>query len=159
MFGKAKGGGKKAGVNFRNLDYRIQLCTAYTNDWRQFFDFFGEGFEGRRITQQEEEKFHVLLVDLANKHYVYTELINNHLEPKYKKAIFDILCDCISLSHVKNLSVSEYSRLIQRWHEVFIYMNKALGILVSQKAEIEANQKTKESMKKHPKKAPESGKE
>lgn len=145
--GKGKGKKNKA-PDFHGLEYRHMIVAEYTAMWREFYNYFGEGFEGRRITPQDEEGFNDLVHRLTKRHYIFSELVGKDFSKQDIKAIFDIVCDSISISHLKKLSPSEFDRFLKNWHQVFINMYKALGKIKAEKAAIEAKKKTKASMKK-----------
>ena len=45
---------KVAGVT---IDEKIAIAEEYTRLWAQFFNFFGDGFEGRKITPEGRSSF------------------------------------------------------------------------------------------------------
>ena len=102
--GAGKKTGKKAGkkaddkpkINFADLDFRIENAQKYTDLWQKYFTFFGEGFEGRRIREQEEAAFSEMIQQLASGHYKYCEMVRNLLDKSHKKKALDIICETVS---------------------------------------------------------------
>lgn len=139
---------KKPKINFNSLDYRIEVAQEYTNLWQKFFTFFGEGFEGRRISEAQEKEFHQVIQQLARQHYPYCEIIGDLLDNGSKNQIIDIISETVSLSHIKMISVSEFNTLMQDWHSVFISMNIALGHMLGEKESLVEKKRTKEARKK-----------
>jgi hypothetical protein len=123
----AKSGKKmKAGTTAaEDLEKRVSFIQEYIKLWRQFFETFAEGFEGRKIYKKDEEEFSRILNSLAHHHYRFTATV--HPEMGGTGEIIKILCDAISLSHLKTLSEAQISKIQIEWHTLFIKMNKALG--------------------------------
>ena len=138
---------RKPKINFSSLDYRIAVMEEYTNLWQKFFSFFGEGFEGRRIREQEEKEFHEVIVALAKKHYRHCETIGDLLDKSKKSKLLDIICETVSLSHIKSTAVSEFNSLMFDWHDVFIAMNRGLGKLLGKKQSLEEKRLTKQELR------------
>lgn len=115
----------------QKIEERIAFVQEYIKLWRQFFDTFSEGFEGRKIFKKDEEDFARILYSLAHHHYRFTATTQGVMGGT--DAIIKILCESISLSHLKGLSEAQLSKVQLDWHTIFIDMNKALGRLISQR--------------------------
>jgi len=111
------------------LEKRIAFVQEYIKLWRQFFEMFSEGFEGRKILKRDEEEYARVLNSLAHHHYRFTAMV--YPEMKETDVIIRLLCDTISLSHLKGLSEAQLSKVQIDWHTIFIDMNKALGRLIA----------------------------
>lgn len=110
-----------------SLDNRISVVVAYKNLWQDYFRFFADGFEGKKILDKDEQGFFHVMNLLATNHYRFTELSAEYF--KDGNAILDILTETVSLSAMKQMSEAQFSKLCIDWHTVFINMNKAIGKL------------------------------
>jgi hypothetical protein len=115
---------------------RINVCRDYTKLWAEFFKFFAEGLQDKKITEKDEVAFDRLISLLALNHFKFTELMGSRL--KDPDAILDVLADAVSLSNLKAMSEAQSSKLQIDWHTLFIEMNKCLGKL---NAELPAEKK------------------
>lgn len=113
------------------LEERIAFVQEYIKLWRQFFEMFADGFEGRKITKKDEEEFARILNSLAHHHYRFAYTVGNEMSGV--DSILKILCETTSLSHLKGLSEAQLSKIQIDWHEIFINMNKALGRLIARR--------------------------
>jgi hypothetical protein len=113
------------------LEQRIAFVQEYIKLWRQFFEMFAEGFEGRKILKRDEEEFARVLNSLAHHHYRFTTMA--HPEMSNTDGILKVLCEVTSLSHLKGISEAQVSKIQIDWHSIFIDMNKALGRLLAQR--------------------------
>lgn len=111
-----------------DLDGKIALCQDYTQTWAKFFNFFGDGFEGRRVTADGETQFFRIMTDLARREYRLTYFLQDDF--KMGKDILDVLSDAISLAHIQEMSEAQFSKYQLQWHVIFIALNKALGRLI-----------------------------
>lgn len=109
------------------LDNRISVLTQYKNLWQEYFRFFADGFDDRKITGQEEQAFFNVMNSLASNHYRLVELSKDVF--KDGNQVLDILSDTVSLGTMKQMSDAQFGRLLIDWHTVFINLNKALGKL------------------------------
>jgi hypothetical protein len=122
---RVKAGSAKA----ERLEQRVAFVQEYIKLWRQFFEMFAEGFEGRKILKRDEEEFARILNSLAHHHYRFTAM--SYPEMSNTDSILKVLCEVISLSHLKGLSEAQVSKFQIDWHSIFIDMNKALGRLIA----------------------------
>jgi len=113
------------------LEQRIAFVQEYIKLWRQFFEMFAEGFEGRKILKRDEEEFARVLNSLAHHHYRFTTM--SQPEMSGTEGILKVLCEVTSLSHLKGLSEAQVAKIQIDWHTIFIDMNKALGRLLAQR--------------------------
>ncbi len=119
-----------AGKAFMTLGERIRLCKEYTTLWSDFFGMFAEELEHKKVLPNDERAFAQIVSLLALKHYKFTEMMGNKLpEPE---AIREVLCEAVSLQHLKGLSEAQFSKLQVDWHTQFIAMNKCLGKLIAE---------------------------
>lgn len=114
-----------------SLDNRIAFITKYKNLWQEYFRFFADGFDERKITAQDEQQFFQTMHALATNHFRFVELAGEHF--KGADLSLDILNDTVSLNTLKQMSEAQFGKLLIDWHTVFINMNKALGKLNLQK--------------------------
>lgn len=110
-----------------SLDNRLTVITEYKNLWQEYFRFFADGFDDRKITAQEEQAFFHSMHGLAINHYKFVEVAGDVF--KDGKLILEIMTDSPSLSALKQMSEAQFSKLCIDWHTAFINMNKALGKL------------------------------
>lgn len=115
----------------RSLDNRIAVVTKYKNLWQEYFRFFADGFDDRKITSQDEQSFFQIMNTLATNHFRFTEMAGEYF--KSGGLIQDILTETVSLSVLKQMSEAQFGKLLIDWHTVFINMNKALGKLNMQR--------------------------
>ena len=122
---RAKAGSQQA----ERLEKRIAFVQEYIKLWRQFFEMFAEGFEGRKILKRDEEEFARVLNSLAHHHYRFTAMA--YPEMSNTDGVLKVLCETISLSHLKGLSEAQLGKIQIDWHTLFIDMNKGLGRLMA----------------------------
>jgi len=115
----------------RQLEERIAFIQEYIKLWRQFFEAFADGFEGRKIFKRDEEEFARVLNSLAHHHYRFSFTAGKEMSGV--DGILKILCEVSSLSHLKGLSEAQLGKIQVEWHEIFINMNKALGRWISRR--------------------------
>lgn len=114
-----------------SLENRIATCREYTRLWQQYFQFFAEGFpEERKVTEDEERNFFMMMNVLAQNHYRFVELSAPHF--KEADGLLKVLTDTPSLAVLKGMSEAQFSKLQIDWHTLFISMNKAIGKLNAQ---------------------------
>jgi len=113
------------------LEKRIAFVQEYIKLWRQYFEKFAEGFEGRKILKRDEDEFARILNSLAHHHYRFTAMV--YPEMKGTESILKLLCDTVSLSHLKSLSEAQLIKMQIDWHTIFIDMNKGLGRLLARR--------------------------
>lgn len=111
------------------LEKRIAFVQEYIKLWRQFFEMFADGFEGRKVLKRDEEEFSRILNSLAHHHYRFTASVGSFMGGT--DAVIKVLCGTTSLSHLKTLSEAQLNKVQIDWHEIFIQMNKALGRLIA----------------------------
>jgi len=120
---------KVGSAQSERLEKRIAFVQEYIKLWRQFFETFAEGFENRKILKRDEEEFARILNSLAHHHYRFTAM--SYPQMSGTDGILKVLCDVISLSHLKGISEAQLSKVQIDWHTIFIDMNKALGRLMA----------------------------
>lgn len=113
-----------------SIENRLATCREYKNLWQEYFKFFAEGFEGRKIYEKDEQAFFQVMNVLAVNHYRFVELAGEHF--KEGEAIITVLTESVSLSALKEMSDAQFSKLQIDWHTIFIAMNKAIGKLMLQ---------------------------
>lgn len=109
------------------LDNRLAVAGEYKNLWQEYFRFFADGFDDRKITEQDEQGFFHVMNLLATNHFRFVEMAGEYF--KDGNSILDILNDTVSLSTLKQMSEAQFGKLCIDWHTVFINMNKAIGKL------------------------------
>jgi len=117
------------GKPFMTIRQKIELCKEYTRLWADFFKLFAEGLEHKKILANEEKIFDQMVSLLALKHYKFTEMMGNNLSSSDE--ILEVLSECSSLQHLKELTEAAFSKLQVDWHTIFIAMNKCLGKLIT----------------------------
>lgn len=106
------------------------ICREYTRLWQEYFKYFAEGFEGRKIFDKDEQAFFQLMNLLALNHYRFTEMAGEYF--KDTQGILAVLTDTPSLTAISQMSDAQFSKLQIDWHTLFIAMNKAIGKLMLQ---------------------------
>lgn len=110
------------------LEEKIAVCQEYTQLWASYFNFFGDGFEGRKVTGEAEAQFFRIMTDLARKQFRLVHYIGDDL--KNPEAILSILYTSVSLSNLQGMNEAQFSKFQHEWHIVFIALNKCLGRLM-----------------------------
>lgn len=122
---------KQTQKQLTSIENRIATCREYTRLWQEYFRFFADGFpEERKISEEEERQFFMMMNVLAQNHYRFVELST----PFFKDAdsLLKVLTDTPSLNVLKVMSDAQFSKLLIDWHSLFISMNKAIGKLNQQ---------------------------
>ena len=128
---------------FLTLENRTQVCREYTKLWADFFKMFADDLVHRKIHENDEAAFQQILSLLALNHFKFAELMGDKL--KDPEGILEVLCEAVSLSHLKMQSEAQFSKLQVDWHTLFLDMNKCLGKLQS---ELHMRQEKKKKKKK-----------
>jgi hypothetical protein len=113
------------------LEEKIALCEDYTRQWGQFFNFFGDGLEGREVTREHEAQFFRLMTELARKQFA----LCYHLADELKGAeqIIAIVNSAVSMDNLQRMTEAQFSKFQHEWHVVFIALNKCLGRLLQKR--------------------------
>lgn len=109
------------------VDNRLAICKEYTRLWLEFFKFFADGFEDKKIYEKDEQAFFQLMNVLALNHYRFVEMAGEYF--KEADGILKVLTETVSLGQIKQMSEAQFSKLLVDWHTLFISMNKAIGKL------------------------------
>jgi len=118
-------------VRSPSLEERIALCEEFTQLWAKFFNFFGDGFEGRKVTGEAEADFFRVMTDLARKQFRMAYFLGADL--KSLDQITAILRTAVSLSNIQAMTESQFSKFQHDWHVLFIALNKCLGRLIAKR--------------------------
>ena len=114
------------------LDEKIALCEVFTKKWADFFNFFGDEFEGRKITGENEAQFFRAMTDLAREQFRLTYFLGGDLS--VGEQITTILSEAVSLMHIHDMSEAQFASFQLKWHQVFIALNKCLGRLIERQS-------------------------
>jgi len=117
------------GKPFMTVIQKIELCKEYTRLWADFFKLFAEGLEHKKILANEEKIFDQMVSLLSLNHYKFTEMMGDHLSNP--DSIIEVLSECASLQHLKELTEAAFSKLQVDWHTIFIAMNKCIGKFIA----------------------------
>jgi hypothetical protein len=107
---------------------RLSVCRDYTRLWQQYFQFFAEGFEEKKIYEKDEQAFFQLMQVLSLNHYRFAAMAGDFF--KDSEGILKVMTDTVSLQAMKQMSDAQLSKLQIDWHTLFLAMNKALGKLI-----------------------------
>jgi hypothetical protein len=113
-----------------SIQNRLATCREYKNLWQDYFRFFADGFEGKKITDRDEQAFFNVMNVLATNYFRFTELAGENF--RSGQGIIDVLSDTPSLTAIKQMSEAQFSKLLIDWHTIFIAMNKSIGKLMIQ---------------------------
>ncbi|HBF33873.1 TPA: hypothetical protein DDW35_04860 [Candidatus Sumerlaeota bacterium] len=106
---------------------QIAYCQEYARLWHQFFNFFADGFENRKITSESEIQFFQLMTELARRQYRLRFLLGSTCPAD--ESILAILSEAVSLTNLQEMSEGQFDKFQYGWHVIFIELNKALGCL------------------------------
>lgn len=112
------------------LDNRLATCREYKNLWQEYFKFFADGFEDKKIYERDEQAFFQIMNVLAVNHYRFVELAGDQF--KDGEGVIKVLTETVSLNSLKQMSEAQFSKLLIDWHSIFISMNKCIGKLMMQ---------------------------
>lgn len=121
---------KQAQKQLTSIENRLATCREYKNLWQEYFKFFADGFEDKKIYERDEQAFFQIMNVLAVNHFRFVELAGDNF--KDGENIIKVLTDTVSLSSLKQMSDAQFSKLLIDWHTIFIAMNKAIGKLMMQ---------------------------
>lgn len=107
------------------MENRIAVVQEYTDMWRQYFTYFTEREEGRKITEADEQAFFQVMNALTTNQFRFTELGRDFF--KDGEAVLKVMTDTVSLQNVMTMSDAQFSKTQIDWHTLFIAMNKAIG--------------------------------
>jgi len=114
-----------------DLEARIALCEEYCQLWAQLFNFYGDGFENRRITGESEAKFFHAVTEAARREFRLAYFLGEDFP--ISEQILNYLGECVSLSHIHGMSEGEFAKFQHDWHVIFIALNKCLGWLIEKR--------------------------
>jgi hypothetical protein len=107
------------------LQARINVLRDYTKLWQDYFQYFADREEGKKVTANEEAAFQQTVNVLALNHFRFVEMAGQHL--KEGDAILKVLTETVSVAQIYQVSDAQLSKLQIDWHTTFIAMNKAIG--------------------------------
>ena len=110
------------------IDEKIALAQEYAHLWARFFNFFGDGFENRKITEEGEAQFFRAMTELARKEFRLSCFAGDTFN--VSAAILNLLSQAVSLTHIHEMSESQFAKFQFDWHVAFIALNKCLGRLM-----------------------------
>lgn len=113
-----------------SVENRINVCNEYKTLWQEYFKFFSDGFEDKKILQTDEEAFFRIMNALAFHHYRFVELSGQFF--KEGDGILKLLTETVSLQVLKQMSEAQFSKMQIDWHTIFLSMNKCLGKWIQQ---------------------------
>lgn len=109
------------------IEERLTVLREYKNLWQDYFHYFTDREENKRLTQAEEASFAQMMNVLALNHFRFVETAAPYF--KDGDAILKVLTETVSLSAIYQMSDAQFSKLQIDWHTIFIAMNKAIGKL------------------------------
>ncbi|MCX7765128.1 MAG: hypothetical protein N2246_00255 [Candidatus Sumerlaeia bacterium] len=121
-------GEAKEKIDFHSIEYRIKVLKEYLNLWSDYFRAFGEGLRERKIYESDEQSFFQIMSLLALNHYRFEQMAGEYVKDPDK--VLDVLCETVSLNHLKTMSEAQFSKLEVDWHTIFIAINKGIGKLI-----------------------------
>ncbi len=96
--------------------------------WEKFFKCFGTGdLLERKITPEEDDEFEALVMRLATNIFRLSTLLGDHFDEGDK--IIDILERAESITVIQNMAEANLSKLEIDWHNVFLSLHRAIGLL------------------------------
>jgi len=113
------------------IEKRITLCQEFTQLWAEFFGFFSDNFEGRKITGEDEARFFRIMTTIARKMFYCAYTIQSGF-PK-SEDVLALLGETVSLTNLHNMSDAQFGKIQHQWHIIYIRLNKCLGRLVEQR--------------------------
>jgi hypothetical protein len=121
------------------IEEKIALAQEYTRLWAQFFNFFGDGFEGRKISEEAEAQFFRNMTELARMEF----RLSYYAGDKFRvgPAILNLLSQAVSLTNIHQMSESQFAKFQYDWHVIFIGLNKCLGRLIQARPEPKEGQR------------------
>ena len=121
---------KQVQKQITSIENRLATCREYKNLWQDYFHFFADGFEGKKIYDKDEQAFFQIMNVLSVNHFRFAELAGDYF--KEGETILRLLTETPSLNTLKEMSEGQFSKLQIDWHTIFIAMNKAIGKLMMQ---------------------------
>ena len=108
---------------------KLAVLREYARLWQEYFKYFSDRIEGKRITEGEENAFAQLMNVLALNQFRFVETAYPYF--KDPDSILKVLTETVSLSHLQQMSDAQFSKLQIDWHTIFIAMNKAIGKFIA----------------------------
>ena len=118
-------------AKLQQLEAKIALCQEFAQMWAEFFGFFADHFESRKISGDDESRFFKAMTTIARKTFRCSYLIGEGF-PK-SDGILKILSEAVSLTNLNNMSDAQFGKFQHSWHVVYIRLNKCLGRLIEQR--------------------------
>lgn len=113
------------------LDEKIALCEEYSELWSNFFNFFADGLEGKKITGDAEAQFFRIMTDLARKEFALSYFMGDDFTGGDK--IITLLNQTVSLMNLQGMSEAAFNKLQMDWHIIFISLRKCCGRLMQRR--------------------------
>ena len=118
-------------INFKDPQYRLQVCQEYLRLWGDFFQFIDDDMREKNISPDDEKRLLQYVSALSAKQYIFAEIMGEDF--KNADGLLNILNECVSCSYVKTLPEAHFSKLQNDWHSLFIEMNKCIGRIMRDK--------------------------
>jgi hypothetical protein len=113
------------------LDEKIALCEEYSELWSNFFNFFADGLEGKKITGDAEAQFFRIMTELARKEFALSYFMESDFTGGDK--IITLLNQTVSLMNLQGISEAAFNKIQMDWHIIFISLRKCCGRLIQRR--------------------------
>lgn len=116
-------------ASVEDIQYRIDVCQEFIKLWEQFFSIQQGVGDEDYLTDQEELTFLELKGKIARNRYKLTQSLGRDFSGGNK--ILAVLNNAPDFEALREMTHVQRNRLETDWHQIFINLNKCLGILQS----------------------------
>jgi len=109
------------------LERHYSDCRELLNLWRRFHDFFKVAVAGETITSDREHEFITIKSRIAMLHDSFMDSLDH--DQNIGQNVLTIVTRSITLKHVHRMSTAEIKKIELEWHESYLLLNEAIGLL------------------------------
>jgi hypothetical protein len=114
-------------ASVENLMYRIDVCKEFIGFWEQLFNIMQGVGDDDYLTDLEEQTFLELKGKIARTRYNLAQSLGKDFSGGNK--ILAVLNNAVDFEALREMTHVQRNRLETDWHQIFINLNKCLGIL------------------------------
>jgi len=109
------------------VEHQYADCRELLNLWRRYHDFFKVGVSGDGISPEKENEFITIKSRIAMLHDTFMDCLDH--DQNIGQNILSIVTRSITLKHVHRMSTAEIKKIELEWHESYLLLNEAIGML------------------------------
>lgn len=117
------------------LERRLRDVQELVELWNRFHEYLVLGVKADSITPEKEQEFLELKSRIAMLHDSFMDSLTH--DQKIAQNIITIISHCLTLRHLRRVSVAEIKKMEIEWHEAYLLLNETIGALEEQRRVME----------------------